>query len=258
VTRVQLRYSGPPDPNYSKLIVRLSKIFSRTETTSTIEAIEQSLAADSAIACFSSNLIPFSLNADRAPHLKASVRRLPGDVKMFVRVTGPWLILLCVFSVIAPGQEEKSSQDLELFGVSPKLHARLEKRLSQFIECQRSPDCQALDSFVAGYYFSDPERKKVKLTRTQKQSLAAGIKQSPILGFTMRRATGSTINFNVPLGKRVWWIEGCAEIRHQEQIERAMAQVNVYYQRDWLFSPIAMFHDAKGSFVPCKNETAAR
>jgi len=28
---------------------------------------QQSLAADGAIACFSSSLIPFSLNADRAP-----------------------------------------------------------------------------------------------------------------------------------------------------------------------------------------------
>jgi len=37
-------------------------------------AAEQSLAADGAIACFSSNLFPLSLNADRAPQLKASVR----------------------------------------------------------------------------------------------------------------------------------------------------------------------------------------
>jgi hypothetical protein len=35
--------------------------------------IQQSLAADGAIACFSSNLYSFSLNADRAPQLKASV-----------------------------------------------------------------------------------------------------------------------------------------------------------------------------------------
>jgi len=38
-------------------------------------ATQQSLAADGAIACFFSNLIPFSLNADRAPQLKAGVRR---------------------------------------------------------------------------------------------------------------------------------------------------------------------------------------
>jgi len=37
---------------------------------------EQSLAADGAIACFSSNLVPFSLNGDRAPQLKASVMLL--------------------------------------------------------------------------------------------------------------------------------------------------------------------------------------
>jgi len=32
---------------------------------------EQSLAADGAIACFLSNFLSFSLNADRAPQLKA-------------------------------------------------------------------------------------------------------------------------------------------------------------------------------------------
>jgi hypothetical protein len=36
-------------------------------------AVEQALAADGAIAWFSSNLFPISLNADRAPQLKASV-----------------------------------------------------------------------------------------------------------------------------------------------------------------------------------------
>jgi len=35
--------------------------------------VEQSLAADGATACFSSNLFSFSLNAARAPQLKASV-----------------------------------------------------------------------------------------------------------------------------------------------------------------------------------------
>jgi hypothetical protein len=39
-------------------------------------AAQQALAADGAIACFSINLFPFSLNADRAPQLKRSVRRL--------------------------------------------------------------------------------------------------------------------------------------------------------------------------------------
>jgi len=37
---------------------------------------QQSLAADGAIACFSSNLFPLSLDADCAPQLKASVRLL--------------------------------------------------------------------------------------------------------------------------------------------------------------------------------------
>jgi hypothetical protein len=40
-------------------------------------AAEQSLAADGAIACLSSNLFPlFSLNADRAPQLKRRVSPL--------------------------------------------------------------------------------------------------------------------------------------------------------------------------------------
>jgi hypothetical protein len=38
-------------------------------------AIQQSLAADGAIACLSSSLIPSALNAGGAPQLKASVRR---------------------------------------------------------------------------------------------------------------------------------------------------------------------------------------
>jgi hypothetical protein len=37
---------------------------------------QQSLAADGAIACFSSSLVHRSLNADRAPQLKAGVALL--------------------------------------------------------------------------------------------------------------------------------------------------------------------------------------
>ena len=49
-------------------------------------AAEQALAADGAIACFSSSLIPRSVNADRAPQLKAIVilrrlrLKLPGSL----------------------------------------------------------------------------------------------------------------------------------------------------------------------------------
>jgi len=39
------------------------------------DLVQQSLAADGAIAWVSSNLFPLSLNADRAPQLKANVRR---------------------------------------------------------------------------------------------------------------------------------------------------------------------------------------
>ena len=45
----------------------------QSEARSLQRATEQSLAADGAIASFSSNLFPSSLNADRAPQLKASV-----------------------------------------------------------------------------------------------------------------------------------------------------------------------------------------
>jgi len=34
------------------------------------DLVQQALAADGATACFSSNLFPLSLNADRAPQLK--------------------------------------------------------------------------------------------------------------------------------------------------------------------------------------------
>jgi hypothetical protein len=49
---------------------------------------QQSLAADGATACFSSNLFLLSVNADRAPQLKASVRRLliSSDEVMTVRI----------------------------------------------------------------------------------------------------------------------------------------------------------------------------
>jgi hypothetical protein len=43
-----------------------------------MHAIELSLAADGATACFSSDLVSFSLNAARASQLKASVMLLRG------------------------------------------------------------------------------------------------------------------------------------------------------------------------------------
>jgi hypothetical protein len=43
----------------------------------TMYEAEQALAADGAVACFSSNLSPLGLNADRAPQLKRSVGQLP-------------------------------------------------------------------------------------------------------------------------------------------------------------------------------------
>jgi hypothetical protein len=47
------------------------------------DLVQQWLAADGAIACFSSKLYSFSLNADRAPQLKSVVMR-----QMIPRVTG--------------------------------------------------------------------------------------------------------------------------------------------------------------------------
>ena len=43
---------------------------------------QQSLAADGAVACFSSSLFLRDLNADRAPQLKASVMPLRFDVEL--------------------------------------------------------------------------------------------------------------------------------------------------------------------------------
>ena len=51
--------------------VALPRFFGNTLLAS--EAAQQSLAADGAIVSFSSSLLSFSLNADRAPQLKASV-----------------------------------------------------------------------------------------------------------------------------------------------------------------------------------------
>jgi hypothetical protein len=65
-------------------------------------AIQQSLAADGAIACFSSNLVSFSLNADRAPQLKASVRRLHlGVTQAFVMRKLAASILFAIAGVLA-------------------------------------------------------------------------------------------------------------------------------------------------------------
>ncbi len=164
-------------------------------------------------------------------------------------------MLLCL-SAFSQGQD-KSPTDLHMFGVSPKLQARLEKRLKQFVECQQNHDCQALDSLVAGYYFSDPNHKK-SYSPSQKEKLIEGIKQRPILAFSVRQAVGSTANFSEPLRRRTWWLEGCAEFREEGQIQKAEARVHVYFQRDWLFSPITILRYEGGSFLPCKNAASAR
>jgi len=49
--------------------------------SSLVRRAEQALAADGAIACFSSDLIPRCLNDDRAPQLKRSVRQLQFRLK---------------------------------------------------------------------------------------------------------------------------------------------------------------------------------
>ena len=169
----------------------------------------------------------------------------------FIRLIGACLIFMCALNVAASAQEEKRPRDLRLFGVSRKLHARLEERLSQFIECQRSLECQALDRFVASFYFSDPDHKK-SYPPSEKQKLIERIKQRPILALTVRQAVGSTANFSEPLRRRTWWIEGCAEFSEEGQIQKAEARVHIYFQRDWLFSPITVLQYESGSFVPCK------
>jgi hypothetical protein len=52
------------------------------EASAIAGATQQSLAADGAIAFFSSNLFPLSLDADRAPQLKAVVRFLFSGERM--------------------------------------------------------------------------------------------------------------------------------------------------------------------------------
>ena len=53
-------------------------------------AAEQSLAADGATAGFSSNFVPFSLNTDHAPQLKASVRFLLSNQRGYARAPDDW------------------------------------------------------------------------------------------------------------------------------------------------------------------------
>src|SRR3989442_36921 len=54
------------------------------------DLVQQALAADGAIACSSSNLIPFSVNADRAPQLKASVIPLAYNVGKLITLAGDY------------------------------------------------------------------------------------------------------------------------------------------------------------------------
>jgi hypothetical protein len=76
-----------------------------------------SLAADGAIACFSSNPVPFSLDADRAPQLKASVGCLVKDSNMTPIRRSIMMGCLVVFSicsthVLTPGtaRNQKTSK----------------------------------------------------------------------------------------------------------------------------------------------------
>jgi PBS lyase HEAT-like repeat-containing protein len=66
-----------PQTNKSGVRWRGKQLISNTVERYYYPPSEQALAADCAIACFSSNLLPLNSDADRAPQLKPSVRRLP-------------------------------------------------------------------------------------------------------------------------------------------------------------------------------------
>ena len=72
LSQVEMRYRQSPIQITFWILINRSKIVSLNEIRDS--AAEQSLAADGAIACFSSNLLQLSLDADRAPQLKAIVR----------------------------------------------------------------------------------------------------------------------------------------------------------------------------------------
>jgi hypothetical protein len=67
--------------------------------TLTQAAAQQSLAADGAIARFSSNLVPFSLNGDRAPQLKAIVGLLSHYLYFMTRNAKRFVILALLIAI---------------------------------------------------------------------------------------------------------------------------------------------------------------
>jgi len=69
---------------------------------------QQALAADGAIACFSSNLFQLSSDADRAPQLKRSVRLLLSDPKRHMSYECP----VCSYPALAePPYSDGSGSD---------------------------------------------------------------------------------------------------------------------------------------------------
>jgi hypothetical protein len=104
----------------------------RIMTSSSNAAAEQMLAAASAVECFSSNLTHFGLNADRAPQLKASVRRqfylvdsvscYKGDASMKVLVFVTLAAMTCIpaFSQTQRRTTINAQAEAELLSLSRK------------------------------------------------------------------------------------------------------------------------------------------
>jgi hypothetical protein len=69
-------------------------------------AAEQSLAADRAIACFSSNFFQLSLNADRAPQLKTSVMFLLLNQKRFLAT----IFLVFLIATVSQAQKRRLTE----------------------------------------------------------------------------------------------------------------------------------------------------
>jgi len=91
---------------------------------------QQSLAADGAIACFSSNCFPLSSDADRAPQLKASVMLLPlGKIVLkIMKPINPKLLaavaILCSLSVFGSHAQEKKLSEADAIGLAEQFIAQ--------------------------------------------------------------------------------------------------------------------------------------
>jgi hypothetical protein len=132
-----------------------------------VKRCQQSLAADGAIACFSSNLFPFSLKADRAPQLKAGVMpqsscfaKLKSEVKKMKKsltwfaIAGISVFLVCFVGLNsfrpaqAQKQEEKSTaQDESLGEIVKKQAEELGTLKAELAEMRKTIEAKVKESY---------------------------------------------------------------------------------------------------------------